>query len=505
MRYLVGVVVGAIIGYLTNWLAIKMLFRPYTEKRIFGVKVPFTPGLIPKEKDRIARNVSESVGEHLLNRESIGKALKEPEVKIKVKESIENKVEELLSAKGTIRERANDLFGEKVDEMTIQLETTVKKKIFATIQEKTENKTVLNFVFNEVKEKLSEKPELVLSFLDNVSMEKLSEQIIKVIPKEELYNIIENNIKDKIGELEEEKAVIGDLLPEGVFQAVDNYIINHKEEICLEICRTLRKDDVSYRIKEKIEEHLFSGLKGIVTMFLSVDLVYDKMVGALEAYLVDERNQMIICKCITNYVNGFADIKFEDFIDNMPANLNRKISMIITDKGTELVLKTDNLNKAKGFIANYIGKFDSYDALIKSVDSKYEEKLKEKLDIVINNIINGEKLNVLVENSVSYVKEEILDYDFSNDIEKSKAAKILAAELIEKNYDKIIDREIPQILEIVNIPNIVENQINSFEVDYAEQLIVNIANKELKAITWLGALLGGVLGILSPIIGSIKF
>lgn len=214
---------------------------------------------------------------------------------------------------------------------------------------------------------------------------------------------------------------------------------------------------------------------------------------------------MIICKCITNYINGLADVKFEDFIDNMPVDLNRKISMIVADQGTEFILKADNLNKAKGFIVNYIGKFESYDALIKSIDSEYEEKIKEKLDGLINNIINSEKLKVLVENSVSYVKEEILDYDFSDDIEKSKAAKILAVELIEKNYDKIIDREIPQILEIVNIPNIVENQINSFEVDYAEQLIVNIANKELKAITWLGALLGGVLGILSPIIGSIKF
>ena len=65
MQYVIGVIVGAVIGYLTNWLAIKMLFRPRTEKRILGVKVPFTPGLIPKEKDRIARNVSESVGEHL--------------------------------------------------------------------------------------------------------------------------------------------------------------------------------------------------------------------------------------------------------------------------------------------------------------------------------------------------------------------------------------------------------------------------------------------------------
>ncbi len=50
MKFLIASIIGGIIGYLTNWIAIKMLFRPYEEKRIFGMKVPFTPGLIPKEK-----------------------------------------------------------------------------------------------------------------------------------------------------------------------------------------------------------------------------------------------------------------------------------------------------------------------------------------------------------------------------------------------------------------------------------------------------------------------
>ena len=50
MKLIIPIIVGAIIGYFTNWLAIKMLFRPHYEKKIFGIKIPFTPGLIPKEK-----------------------------------------------------------------------------------------------------------------------------------------------------------------------------------------------------------------------------------------------------------------------------------------------------------------------------------------------------------------------------------------------------------------------------------------------------------------------
>lgn len=62
MKFFIPALVGAFIGYITNWLAIKMLFRPHHEKRIFGIKLPFTPGLIPKEKDRIAKSVGKLLG-----------------------------------------------------------------------------------------------------------------------------------------------------------------------------------------------------------------------------------------------------------------------------------------------------------------------------------------------------------------------------------------------------------------------------------------------------------
>ncbi|MCC5440602.1 DUF445 domain-containing protein, partial [Clostridium botulinum] len=75
MKFLIASIIGGIIGYLTNWIAIKMLFRPYEEKRIFGMKVPFTPGLIPKEKTRIAKSVGNAIGEHLLSSEIIVKSL----------------------------------------------------------------------------------------------------------------------------------------------------------------------------------------------------------------------------------------------------------------------------------------------------------------------------------------------------------------------------------------------------------------------------------------------
>ncbi|KWW25097.1 MAG: membrane protein [bacterium F082] len=73
--YLLGPLTGGIIGYFTNWLAIKMMFCPHQPKYLFGKKIPFTPGLIPKERGRIAEAVGSSISENLMNREVLEKNL----------------------------------------------------------------------------------------------------------------------------------------------------------------------------------------------------------------------------------------------------------------------------------------------------------------------------------------------------------------------------------------------------------------------------------------------
>ena len=71
---------GAIIALSTNWLAIKMLFRPHTEKRIFGIKVPFTPGLIPKERERLTKKLAEAISTRLLTPEVLADGLSNPDI-----------------------------------------------------------------------------------------------------------------------------------------------------------------------------------------------------------------------------------------------------------------------------------------------------------------------------------------------------------------------------------------------------------------------------------------
>lgn len=93
ITYLVTPIVGGIIGYVTNDIAIKMLFRPHEAKYIMGHKVPFTPGIIPKEKSRIAKALGNAISENLMNREVLERTLLSDELLEKMTHTIDKFVE----------------------------------------------------------------------------------------------------------------------------------------------------------------------------------------------------------------------------------------------------------------------------------------------------------------------------------------------------------------------------------------------------------------------------
>ena len=54
----ISMTMGAVIGYVTNWVVVKMIFWPRREWRVLGVRVPFTPGVFARRRGEIAREVA---------------------------------------------------------------------------------------------------------------------------------------------------------------------------------------------------------------------------------------------------------------------------------------------------------------------------------------------------------------------------------------------------------------------------------------------------------------
>ena len=72
-KYIATPLIGAVIGYVTNWIAVKMLFRPRKEIRVFGKRLPFTPGVIPRGQGRLASSSWKCCGDTAFNPGIFGK------------------------------------------------------------------------------------------------------------------------------------------------------------------------------------------------------------------------------------------------------------------------------------------------------------------------------------------------------------------------------------------------------------------------------------------------
>ncbi len=65
------IVIAALHGYGAAWLAVKMLFRPRKPIYFFGMKLPLTPGMLPKERARFIEALSRVISQNLLDVETI--------------------------------------------------------------------------------------------------------------------------------------------------------------------------------------------------------------------------------------------------------------------------------------------------------------------------------------------------------------------------------------------------------------------------------------------------
>lgn len=99
-----GAVVGGLIGYATNRLAVAMLFRPHKPWTLFGAQIPMTPGLVVKNRDRLAEAVGRSVGEDLLDQETLLHHLREARLHEVVDDIVRGYTSELKNSDATLAE-----------------------------------------------------------------------------------------------------------------------------------------------------------------------------------------------------------------------------------------------------------------------------------------------------------------------------------------------------------------------------------------------------------------
>ncbi|ELQ0172583.1 DUF445 family protein [Clostridium perfringens] len=494
--YIIGALIGAVIGYITNWLAIKMLFRPREAKYIFGMKLPFTPGLIPKEKSRIANKVGETVGTHLLNSDSLSKALKDDKIKSKFNEVAKEKINQVINSNSTLEEALKNTLGENYYALKGNMINNIAKTILESIQEEEFKNKVKFYIVDSIKERLNKNPEKIIDFINS---NKFREVIINTLEEEKTRDIIGKALLKEVKTLGKEDLTIEEVIPENIKPYIEEYVKSQKDTLVDIIKNLLTDDEVSHKIKSAINDNIPS----IVSMFLSGDVIYGKLVSLVDKSLSEEENKEYICDAALAFVHESMKKKVSDVINTVGEEKLQVISDALGDKISKKLNTEENIDSIISKLNCKISSFNSYEEIIKVLFNDYENILIDNIDSMISQIVNNNQLSGEISKIIEKVFDKFLQNSLNDICYNKQNLENSIMSILDNLYNDFVENKSAKVLEIVDISSIVEEQINAFEVDYAEEIIIGIANKELKAITWLGALLGGILGILSPLLSTI--
>ena len=195
LRVILTLVVSGVIGYATNYIAVKMLFRPLKPVYIFGKQLPFTPGIIPKGKPRLAKALGNAVGDKLLTDSDITSALLSDEAKNSVAEEISLSI----YCDSTPRQLIEGFSGvENAEKIQQKLNEIVSEKIFDGVKNADIASLIITKGSAAIKEKFS--TGMLAMFINDSLIASVAEPI-----GVQINEYIDSEGKNKIAEMTAEE------------------------------------------------------------------------------------------------------------------------------------------------------------------------------------------------------------------------------------------------------------------------------------------------------------
>ncbi|WP_407535813.1 DUF445 domain-containing protein [Cetobacterium somerae] len=176
VKALLLIVIGSMIGWVTNYIAIKMLFRPYKEINLGFFKIQ---GLIPKRRHEIGITLADTIQNELISLDDITKKLENVNLDVEMERVIDSILEKKLASEITTRFPMIAMF---LNESALN---KIKDAIKGSIME---NKDQIIGMLFETLEKNVDFKEIIVEKVDGFSLEEL-ERITFSLAKKELKHI----------------------------------------------------------------------------------------------------------------------------------------------------------------------------------------------------------------------------------------------------------------------------------------------------------------------------
>jgi len=278
---LIPPIIGAGIGYITNWIAVKMMFRPIHPIKIGNFTLPFTPGIIPKNQSRLAESIGNSISNDLLTDEDFKQLLLSENIKEKIKaQTIEylNKLSE------------NNLTLEELILLYIENESYTKNK-------NTINSAITLNIYNSLLE--SNIGNIISEQIELAAKEKLKGSMLGFFGGNAIISAITSNVPEK----------------------VNQYLYNNGQTL------------ISSMVTQEFDKYTSKSISDIATSIANTDIdfisiimkIYEKFVTEKLSSLLETIN---ISKMVTDKINSMNILELEKIILSiMKKELNALVNL----------------------------------------------------------------------------------------------------------------------------------------------------------------------------------
>lgn len=505
---------GAFIGYITNSIAIRMLFKPYKEWRVLGIRVPFTPGVIPKYRDELAKNIGEMVGNILLNKETLQNQLTSGHSHEIIDRVIQKNIDDALDYPCP---SLFELIPDGVKKTFESFYQIVKNKLrewghhylsgddFLDLA-----KMFINSAFKQFSEKSLDQ------YISQSDIQAITEkgipQLMEQIHHSESFQFW---IEDKVEELRVNERTFEEYIPQDLLSFAERWLDREIPDIL---------DRIEAGVFEnELDKKVFARFKDVIFSYLEQLNSFQKFFA--NAWGVDDRVKEDLPKIIREaivqiFLNLKLDKNKEKILSAVMKSIHRLMAREVGDFFTKMnnenfeQLKSITSNKVQGIFVNKGFQEKLNDFIIEYYNSNKEKPLAE---IIESLSFDTEKIEIsIADGIIEYLKDEKRRNEIFEKIEgqmdhfvyKHKIGKLnnilhlSSAETqhissyLSEEFLLLLKRDIGYVVEAVNVQNVVEEKINTLALENVENLVLKIISRHLKWINIFGALLGAVVGSL---------
>lgn len=289
IQYLGGPAVGAVIGYFTNYIAVKMLFRPRREIKIGSHTLPFTPGIIPKRKNDLAEAVGKAVGTALLTEEDLSSMLLSEDVENSVAEICVTQLGQYLAGPDTVESAVVSVTGERA---YIQGRSLLKESITDKIMDGIRAMEPARIIAEEGKNAVCRKLEgsMFSMFLSDKLLDSITEEVGLYAENYILEHgpaYVEEQVEKELGGLENRRlAEVKEWLPlneEAITKKVHDIYRNCVERFAGSVVKQFH---ISETVERKIREMDVKELEDLVMSVMKHELGMIVNLGALIGFIL---------------------------------------------------------------------------------------------------------------------------------------------------------------------------------------------------------------------------